>query len=166
MAINTPKFHMGLTMYEGVSAFNTDKYIHIAGRNPLGLAMLDRIEKNWIQWVEKVEHSDWLRNWKRSPHYNKAGTSPAGASVEDYYKHSAVATTIFTLAVWGIGVDGWLRTPSKNNKHIHDAFHKAQGVTKPSAARTYDCDPVYYNCCGLFIPYELGELDRWIESVI
>lgn len=40
-----------------------------------------------------------------------------------------------------------------------------QNVRKPNQARTYMWDDVLYRGCGLHVPVEVGELDRWLEPL-
>lgn len=181
-------FDLGLTGKEHQEKFTDEKYRALAGGNPQGLTLQLLVEEHWLEWLETVETAPWLRNWTRSPLYTKKGPkaqasalnldgtdSPSGERVDgaQYYAQRKIASAIFAEAVWGYGMADWLR-----GKHIHagtDARTKAntalrtiynlQNLTCPNPLRNYTWDDKIYRGCGLLIPCEFGELDRWLEPL-
>lgn len=149
------------------------KYQALAYSTSSGLELADKVEENWLKWVEKVEHAPWLRNWSRSDLYQRPGCSPRGARCEN--SAAAIASVIYATFVWGMGIDKWLHFPK--NVPMHDPDTRIdtnepmkrmlhyQNVRCPSAARTYMWDEVLYRGCGMQMPIEFGELDRWLQPM-
>lgn len=176
-------FDLGLTGREHQESFTDEKYRALAGGSPRGKALQQLVDEHWLEWLETVENALWLRNWSRSPLYVKpnadAGVDdtdlPSGESARgiEYYKQRKIASAIYAEAVWGYGMADWLR-----GKHVHagtDARTKAntalrtiynmQALSCPSATRKYTWDDKIYRGCGLLVPCEFGELDRWLEPL-
>ena len=177
-------FDLGLTGKETQEKFTDEKYRALAGGSPQGKTLQILVEERWLEWLEIVENAPWLRNWTRSSFYIKknadalgvAGTSgPSGEMVDGaaQYRQRKIASAIFAEAVWGYGMADWLR-----GKHVHagtDARTKAntalrtiynlQNLTCPNPTRKYTWDDKIYRGCGLLIPCEFGELDRWLEPL-
>lgn len=109
--------------------FSESKYIDLAGSNATGLRLRRVVEDRWFEWVDKVASAPWLRNWKRSQVFGCPGCTPWGHMVTTdmiekferdnsfmFYNSphklvecSGLAIVLFSSAVWGFGVDGWLR---------------------------------------------------------
>ena len=177
-------FDLGLSGKEHQEAFTDEKYRALAGGNPAGKALQILVDEHWLEWLELVEDAPWLRSWTRSPLYVKKnavaqgvdGTDlPSGEMVDGAarYKQRKIASAIYAEAVWGYGMADWLR-----GKHVHagtDARTKAntalrtiynlQGLTCPNPSRNYTWDDKIYRGCGLLVPCEFGELDRWLEPL-
>lgn len=177
-------FNLGLSGKEHQEAFTDEKYRALAGGSPAGKALQILVDKHWLEWLELVENAPWLRSWTRSPLYVKKsavaqgvdGTDlPSGETVDGAarYKQRKIASAIYAEAVWGYGMADWLR-----GKHVHagtDARTKAntalrtiynlQGLTCPNPSRNYTWDDKIYRGCGLLVPCEFGELDRWLEPL-
>ena len=177
-------FDLGLTGKEHQEAFTDEKYRALAGGSPAGKALQILVDEHWLEWLELVENAPWLRSWTRSPLYVKKnavaqgvdGTDlPSGEMVDGAvrYKQRKIASAIYAEAVWGYGMADWLR-----GKHVHagtDARTKAntalrtiynlQGLTCPNPSRNFTWDDKIYRGCGLLVPCEFGELDRWLEPL-
>lgn len=177
-------FDLGLSGKEHQEAFSDEKYRALAGGSPAGKALQVLVDEHWLEWLELVENAPWLRSWTRSPLYVKKnavaqgvdGTDrPSGEMVDGaaLYKQRKIASAIYAEAVWGYGMADWLR-----GKHVHagtDARTKAntalrtiynlQGLTCPNPSRNFTWDDKIYRGCGLLIPCEFGELDRWLEPL-
>lgn len=177
-------FDLGLSGKEHQEAFTDEKYRALAGGSPAGYMLSILVDKHWLEWLELVETAPWLRNWVRSPFYVKKsavaqgvdGTDlPSGETVDGAarFKQRKIASAIYAEAVWGYGMADWLR-----GKHVHagtDARTKAntalrtiynlQGLSCPNPTRNYTWDDKIYRGCGLLVPCEFGELDRWLEPL-
>lgn len=177
-------FDLGLSGKEHQEAFTDEKYRALAGGSPAGYMLSILVDKHWLEWLELVENAPWLRSWTRSPLYVKKsavaqgvdGTDlPSGEMVDGAarYKQRKIASAIYAEAVWGYGMADWLR-----GKHVHagtDARTKAntalrtiynlQGLTCPNPSRNFTWDDKIYRGCGLLVPCEFGELDRWLEPL-
>lgn len=124
------KFEVGKTVKDQ-ETFSEDKYVDLAGSNPVGLRLRKLVEAHWIEWVAQVATAPWLRNWQRSQLLGCEGCTPEGHRVtpkmiEDFRACNGlpeakdlsaqkvancgeIAIVIFSSAVWGFGLDGWLR---------------------------------------------------------
>ena len=130
-----------------------------------------------------------LRSWVRSPLYVKpnaraqakaaldvAGTDlPSGEMVDgaSRFAQRKIASAIYAEAVWGYGMAGWLRgkhvvmgidAKTKANTALRTIYN-LQCLTCPNPARNYTWDDKIYRGCGLLVPCEFGELDRWLEPL-
>lgn len=177
-------FDLGLSGKEHQEAFTDEKYRALAGGSPAGKALQILVDEHWLEWLELVENAPWLRSWTRSPLYVKKnavaqgvdGTDlPSGEMVDGAarYKQRKIASAIYAEAVWGYGMADWLR--GKHIKAGTDARTKAntalrtiynlQGLTCPNPSRNFTWDDKIYRGCGLLVPCEFGELDRWLEPL-
>lgn len=177
-------FDLTLSGRETQETFTDEKYRALAGGSPAGKALQILVDEHWLEWLELVESAPWLRSWTRSPLYVKKSAVAQGADRADLpsgemvdgaarYKQRKIASAIYAEAVWGYGMADWLR-----GKHVHagtDARTKAntalrtiynlQGLTCPNPSRNFTWDDKIYRGCGLLIPCEFGELDRWLEPL-
>lgn len=177
-------FDLGLSGKEHQEAFTDEKYRALAGGSPAGKALQILVDEHWLEWLELVENAPWLRSWTRSPLYVKKSETAQGVDGTDLpsgemvdgaarYKQRKIASAIYAEAVWGYGMADWLR-----GKHVHagtDARTKAntalrtiynlQGLTCPNPSRNFTWDDKIYRGCGLLVPCEFGELDRWLEPL-
>lgn len=177
-------FDLGLSGKEHQEAFTDEKYRALAGGSPAGKTLQILVDAHWLEWLELVENAPWLRSWTRSPLYVKKSAVAQGVDGTDLpsgemvagaarYKQRKIASAIYAEAVWGYGMADWLR-----GKHVHagtDARTKAntalrtiynlQGLTCPNPSRNFTWDDKIYRGCGLLVPCEFGELDRWLEPL-
>lgn len=177
-------FDLGLSGKEHQEAFTDEKYRALAGGSPAGYMLSILVDKHWLEWLELVENAPWLRSWTRSPLYVKKSETAQGVDGTDLpsgemvdgaarYKQRKIASAIYAEAVWGYGMADWLR--GKHIKAGTDARTKAntalrtiynlQGLTCPNPSRNFTWDDKIYRGCGLLVPCEFGELDRWLESL-
>lgn len=172
-------FDFGLNGRATQESFNLNKYQALAYHNPLGIKLSELVEDKWLNWVQIVDEAPWLTNWKRSPYLvrkpaalncKEPAVTPLGTLVEPGHQ-AHIALKIYTEAVWGYGVFGWLTADTKANgadlktNSALRALHRLQGVRCPSAARTYSIDNPIYRGTGLIVPCEFGDLDRWLEPM-
>ena len=177
-------FDLGLSGKEHQEAFTDEKYRALAGGSPAGKALQILVDEHWLEWLELVENAPWLRSWTRSPLYVKKSETAQGVDGTDLpsgemvdgaarYKQRKIASAIYAEAVWGYGMADWLR--GKHIKAGTDARTKAntalrtiynlQGLTCPNPSRNFTWDDKIYRGCGLLVPCEFGELDRWLEPL-
>lgn len=182
-------FDMELTGKEHQNTFTDEKYRALAGGSPAGKALQLLVDEHWLDWLELVENAPWLRSWIRSPLYVKrnvrahakaaldvAGTDlPSGEKVDgaSQFAQRKIARAIYSEAVWGYGMSGWLRgkhvvmgtsANTRSNSALR-AIYNLQSLACPNATRTYTWDDKIYRGCGLLVPCEFGELDRWLEPL-
>lgn len=185
---STKPMDFGLAGRETQESIDDEKYMSLAYSNPRGIALADLVEEHWHEWVAKVEAAPWLRNWVRSPLRGQVATTPRGKICErvakdaDLAPWSGIALAIYTNTVWGMGLDRWLRGPAQTLEQASKTrlgaaggktrvnepmicILKLQNVKCPNQARTYMWDDVLYRGCGLHVPVEVGELDRWLEPL-
>lgn len=183
MRVKTPTdqiFDLGLSGHEMQESFTDEKYRALAAGNPQGILLQILVDAHWADWLTLVENAPWLRNWLRSnlhakhQNTNTKAFTPSGAKVDTTrFRQHKIADAIYAEAVWGYGMVNWLR-----GKHVVagiDAHTKAntalkticklQGVTSPNTARKYLWDDKIYRGCGLLVPCEFGDLDRWLEPL-
>lgn len=187
MRVNTLRngtFDFGLSGREMQDRLNVEKYVALAYSSPLGVALANKVEEHWSEWLRKVSASPWLRNWSRSELKDQTATTPKGKPLDKDLDNaclqwSNVALYLYVSSVWGFGVDKWLQGSSgalrpvdggKSNgrARVNEPMAKIlnmQNVRNPSQTRTYMWDDVLYRGCGLHVPIELGELDRWLEPL-
>ena len=165
-------------------SINTDKYRALAYlTNPQGNMMLRKVNDRWYEWINIVSTAPWLRHWSKSYllNSNEYAHNPAGQPTE---RNKCVATIgnrtvdvasishkIFIDAVWGFGIEDWLRYPwgIDGNKQqyptIVATILDAQGLTQLPISRKQMWDRPIYMGCGLEIPPEFGVLDRWLDKL-
>lgn len=176
-------FDMGLTGKEHQDTFSDEKYRALAGGSPQGKTLQVLVEDRWLEWLEIVETAPWLRNWLKSPFYCKKSDSldvdeadsPSGEHVDgaSRFKQRKIASALYAEAVWGYGMADWLR--GKHNKATADAKTKSnpalrtiynlQNLRYPNSSRNYTWDDKIYRGCGMLVPSEFGELDRWLDPL-
>lgn len=187
---NDQTFDFGLNGREVQDTFNLTKYKELAYRSPRGTRLSALVEERWSDWLQIVDEAPWLANWRRSPHLvrpvdahalndsapahkHAPATTPFGAQVEPGHQ-AYIALYIYTAAVWGYGILGWLSNPKKSRgdisadartNHALKSLYELQGVKRPNLARTYLIDDSIYRGTGLIVPCEFGDLDRWLEPM-
>lgn len=187
--LNKGTFDMSLSGRETQETFSDEKYRALAGGSPAGKALQTLVTENWLSWLEIVENAPWLRDWTRSPLYTKKnaqartaasqnvdGTgSPSGETIDGarWFAQRKIANAIYAEAVWGYGMSNWLREKhvrtgpdghTKSNAALRTIYN-LQGLVCPNPTRTYTWDDKIYRGCGLLVPCEFGELDRWLEPL-
>lgn len=164
-------FDMGLTGREVQDEFSAAKYKAMVGGNPQGRELIRLADEHWSDWLIKVSNAPWLRNWQRSQLYSSKVDdmyTPLGRKVGDSrlaIRHNRIAEAIYATAVWGFGMDNWLNTKNTQRGPAMQTILKMQRVRYPNAARTYMWDGPIYRGCGIFIPCEYGDLDRWLAPL-
>lgn len=174
-------FDMTLSGHEAQKSFTDEKYRALTGGSPQGRTLQMLVDQNWEQWLKIVEHAPWLRNWSQSKLHAKnqkvekaSYTLPSGEVVPSHeYRQHRIASAIYAEAVWGYGMTGWLRgkhvvagtdAQTKTNSALR-TLHLIQGLRYPNPLRKYTWDDKIYIGCGLLVPTEFGELDRWLEPL-
>lgn len=167
-------FDLGLSGSETQEHFTDDKYRALAGGSTAGMRLAMLVEQHWSSWLDYVEKAPWLRNWTRSSRYttDSCASTPAGTQLPGtLYKRHAIATAIYVETIWGYGMVGWLRGSSsamldggKYNAPMRSILN-LQNVKCPNQARTYMWDDKIYRGCGILVPCEIGDLDRWLEPL-
>lgn len=171
-----------LSGHDMQETFSDEKYTSLASANPQGIALRHLVEEHWTEWLDIVETAPWTRNWSRSP-LRKAtvpAATPCGKQVSGGYTKYAIASAVYAQAVWGYGMQGWLKgtkasltpRPGKTKRRTPGQYNDAmwcildmQRVKAPNAARTWFWDDKIYRGCGILVPCEFGELDRWLEPL-
>ena len=156
---NAQTFDFGLKGHEVQKVFSLDKYRELVGESPRGKLLKGLIDEHWSEWLNKVEQAPWLRYWNR---YRTE--LPKTVKVE------AIAQVILSTAVWGFGYEEWLKMGNvaaeyKGLNKPTSTIIKLQQMKNPSTVRKYMYDDALYRGCGLQVPAEYGELDRWLEQL-
>lgn len=168
MRVKTPQaqtFDFGLSGRETQTSFNVEKYKALTYGNPKGVQFRQLIDANWKDWLEIVENASWLSNWRQSDIYkvDRAAVSPGGC-VYAGYPRQIIAANVFAEAVWGFGLADWLRG-DRVSPEVPRSLYRLQCVKCPNALRNHQWDQPIYRGCGIQIPCEYGDLDRWLESL-
>lgn len=156
----------GLTGREFQNSFNTEKYVALACQQPRGVLLRQLVEQQWVEWCDLVAQAPWKAYWKRSKYWKQQCVTPSNAPCVEG-SCGTVPLVIFSSAVWGFGFEGWLKKPSRVvNAPLHEVL-KLQGVKDPKAIqnRTHLWDDKLYRGCGMQLPPEYGDLDRWLEPL-
>lgn len=145
--------------------FNYRKYIDLAFSSKPGKKLLQEVETHWAQWVEIVEQAPWYVYWRELRLHE--GCTPAGKLVAS--DGALVAERIFAAVVWGFGANDWIhREASVIQREMLRLQGKAPSTwnTVTGATRLYIWDTEYRDTYGIFLPYEVAALDRWLESLV
>ena len=152
----------GITGKEFQTSFNTEKYVALACQQPRGVLLCQLVEQQWVEWCDIVVNAPWKTYWKRSQYWKQKCTTPANqVCVEGSCGN--VPLIIFSSAVWGFGFEGW----SKLDQRPLYEILQLQGVKNPKAVqhRNHLWDDKLYRGCGVHMPPEYGDLDRWLEPL-
>lgn len=168
---------------------NVDKYEALAYlSDPYGRLLLKKVENEWPRWLHTVAEASWLSHWTRSKLIvgNNRALTPGGHTVDPEHSQahlhnklvdvSRLGLQLFIDAVWGFGIEQWLKYPwgsnaasctkTKNNYPLMiSTILKAQGVKSLPLSRKELWDQPIYRGCGLEVPPEFGTLDRWLENL-
>ena len=158
--------NFGLTGREFQETFNTEKYTALAYQQPRGLLLQELVELNWDSWCEVVLQAPWKTYWKKSTHWKQQNVTPADLPC-CIGGCGSVPLAIYSAAVWGFGVEEWLKlTGQKARAPMHEVL-RMQGVQDPRVVihRTYMWDAKLLRGCGMQMPSEFGDLDRWLEPL-
>lgn len=177
MGLQVRPINFGITGREFQEVFDVDKYIALAYLQPKGALLQEQVEEHWEEWCRIVAEAPWLKYWKRSKFISEPCVSPADVHVP-VIGCGIVPLTIFSAAVWGFGIDGWLRVPDRVFKPLSrdtagrgpvnpalTEILRLQGAKSTKTVRKYMWDDRLYRGCGIQLPPEFGELDRWLQPV-
>ena len=139
--------------------FKYRKYVDLAYSSKPGKVLIGKVEKNWFDWVEKVYYAPWYTYW-RGLHLTQ-GHTPLGKLVEA--EEAGVAERIFVATVWGFGINDWMH---REASLVQREMLRLQGYSANSVARSYTWDKEYRARLGIFLPCEVADLDRWLESLV
>lgn len=156
----------GLTGREFQEIFNVEKYTAMAYQQPRGLALQDLVEERWDDWCDTVTRAPWRTYWKRSAYWKQQCRTPRD-QLATISGCGSVPLVIFSRAVWGFGIEEWLKMRGRAaRKPLYEILH-LQGVRDPRiiTQRTHMLDDKLYRGCGLQLPAEFGDLDRWLEPL-
>ena len=156
----------GFTGREFQDSFNTEKYVALACQQPRGVQLRQLVEQEWVEWCDIVVNSPWKSYWKRSKYWKQQCTTPSNELCVNG-SCGNVPLMIFSSAVWGFGFEGWLKKSGRAaSAPLHEIL-KLQGVKDPKTIqhRTHLWDDKLYMGCGLQLPPEYGDLDRWLEPL-
>lgn len=177
-------FDFGLTGRETQENFNAEMYKAIAYSSSAGVQLDALVHKHWDQWVQLVAEAPWLKNWTRSYLYPKAAEGVTRDQLRSVLSNwETLAQALYVEAVWGYGIRDWLHGEaaviSKDCKDCKGSKKYSFGTNEalrrilelqcsrwPSDTRTYLWDQKIYMGCGILVPCEFGDLDRWLRSLV
>lgn len=174
-------FDFGLTGRETQENFTADMYKAIAYSSSAGVQLDALVHKHWNQWVQLVAEAPWLKNWTRSYLYPKADVGVTRDQLRSVLSNwETLAQALYVEAVWGYGIRDWLHGEAAVISKDHKGGKKYSFGTNealrrilelqcsrwPSDTRTYLWDQKIYMGCGILVPCEFGDLDRWLRSLI
>lgn len=156
----------GITGREFQNSFHAEKYEAIAFQQPKGILLQKLVEERWDEWSNIVAEAPWRSYWKKSIYIRQASLTPAGKSCINEGCGN-VPLAIYTTAVWGFGVEGWLKNQGRAAKAPAREIIRLQGVREPRVLdqRKGMWDDKLYRGCGILVPSEFGWLDRWLEPM-
>lgn len=117
--------------------FTDTKYKALVGGNPQGLILRDFVVDRWVSWHDTASRSRWFYRWKCNPEH--------------------VPLRVFAETMWGFGMQDWLNTGGPVDVMRH--FDRLRGYK----VSMFDRD--IYESCGLMLPPEVADLDRWLEPL-
>lgn len=177
MGLQVRPIDFGLKGSEFQDVFNVDKYIALAYQQDSGILLMDQVLEHWPDWCKIVANAPWLRYWKRSGSIQEPCVTPEDNACP-VVGCGNVPVTIFSTAVWGFGIDGWLRIPGRpfrplsrdtaGRGPVNPALReilRLQNAQKTKTERKYMWDDKLYRGCGIQLPPEFGELDRWLQPM-
>lgn len=158
--------NFGITGREFQETFNVEKYTALAYQQPRGLLLQELVELNWAEWCRTVAEAPWITYWKKSQYWKQPCVTPADLHCS-VMGCGNVPIAIYSCAVWGFGVEEWLKKTGRGMRApMHDIL-RLQGVKDPrvSLQRAHMWDAKLLRGCGMQMPSEFGELDRWLEPL-
>lgn len=158
--------NFGITGREFQETFNVEKYTALAYQQPRGKLLQQMVEEHWDEWCEIVAKAPWKTYWKKSKYYKQQCVSP-GDSVCPVYGCGTIPLAIYSCAVWGFGVEEWLKLTGRKARAPVYEILKLQEVKDPRTilGRKNMWDEKLLRGCGMQMPSEFGYLDRWLEPL-
>lgn len=158
--------NFGITGKEFQESFNTEKYTALAYQQPRGKLLQQMVEEHWNDWCEIVAKAPWKTYWKRSKYWNQRCVNPSD-KLCSISSCGNVPLTVYSCAVWGFGVEEWLKRQGRAARTPVYEILKLQGVKDPRTIlnRKNMWDEKLFRGCGMQMPAEFGDLDRWLEPL-
>lgn len=158
--------NFGITGKEFQETFNTEKYTALAYQQPRGIILQELVEVNWEDWCYIVAGAAWKTYWKKSRYWKQQNVTP-GDLLCTVGGCGSVPLTIYSSAIWGFGVEEWLKKTGRGKRAPVYEILKLQGVKDPRVImqRTHMWDEKLLRGCGMQMPSEFGYLDRWLEPL-
>ena len=158
--------NFGITGREFQESFDTEKYVAIAFQQPRGKLLQQMVEERWDDWCYIVAKAPWKTYWKRSKYWNQRCMTPSDNTCS-VISCGNVPLTVYSCAVWGFGVEEWLKKQGRAARTPVYEILKLQGVRDPRTImnRTHMWDEKLFRGCGMQMPAEFGDLDRWLEPL-
>ena len=156
----------GLTGREFQESFNVEKYIALAYQQPKGQLLQQLVELHWEDWCDIVLRAPWKTYWKKSKYWKQQNVTPSDLLCT-VGGCGSVPLTVFSAAVWGFGVEEWLKKTGRAKRAPLYEILRLQGVNEPRliAQRKNMLDEKLLRGCGMQLPSEFGDLDRWLEPL-
>lgn len=158
--------NFGITGKEFQTSFNTEKYTALAYQQPRGKLLQELVELHWDDWCYIVAEASWKTYWKKSKYWKQQNVTP-----QDMLccigSCGSIPLTVYSCAVWGFGVEEWLKKQGRAARAPMYEILKLQGVKDPKVVlnRTHMWDEKLFRGCGMQLPAEFGDLDRWLEPL-
>lgn len=153
------------------TTFNVEKYVALAYGQPKGLKLQQMVEDHWREWCIQVNMAPWRPYWRKCPAYTQPAFSPKDKPF-GVWGCGNIPLVIYTAAVWGFGVDDWLKIQEGVAKSLGRRDHtpiaesyRLRRVVSSCDRRQYIWDEDLHKRCGVLIPIEFGTLDRWLEPM-
>lgn len=158
--------NFGITGKEFQESFDPEKYIALAYQQPRGKLLQELVETHWDDWCRLVAESPWKTYWKRSKYWKQQCVTPSD-KLCNVSSCGNVPLTVYSCAVWGFGVEEWLKLAGRKARAPVYEILKLQGVRDPRVVtqRTHMFDEKLLRSCGMQLPAEFGTLDRWLEPL-
>jgi hypothetical protein len=158
--------NFGITGREFQESFDPEKYIALAYQQPRGRRLQELVEQYWDAWCEVVAKAPWKTYWKRSMYWKQRCMTPSD-KLGSVSSCGNVPLTVYSCAVWGFGVEEWLKLTGRKARAPVYEILKLQGVRDPRVVtqRTHMFDEKLLRGCGMQLPAEFGDLDRWLEPL-
>ena len=156
----------GLTGREFQESFNVEKYIALAYQQPKGKILQQLVELHWEDWCDIVLRAPWKTYWKKSNYWKQQNVTPSDL-ICTIGGCGSVPLTVYSAAVWGFGVEEWLKKTGRAARAPLYEILRLQGVNDPRliAQRKNMLDDKLLRGCGMQLPTEFGDLDRWLEPL-
>ena len=151
------------------TTFNVEKYYSLAyGTNK---ELLDTVEARWIEWLQIVKEASWLKYWVHSPYAPKTSCTIKLNPIDDALAQACcegvtirltgIATLIFSEAVWGFGIEEWLRKP-RTSTRAQKVIQEARAYDSTILLKSFELEGVSNT---LLLPQEFYDLDQWLEQL-
>lgn len=158
--------NFGITGREFQETFNAEKYTALAYQQPRGIILQQLVELYWDDWSEIVTQAPWKTYWKKSKYWRQQNTTPSDLLC-CIGGCGSIPVTIYGCAVWGFGIENWLKNTGRAARAPVYEILKLQGVRDPKVIfnRKNMWDEKLFRGCGMQMPSEFGYLDRWLEPL-